>query len=250
MVEGVGPGRQGLDPFEALGGVVHTHSSHAVSWAQAEREVPCLGTTHADRGELSEASDRPSPLRTATIPMADTTAVLCYGAPSARDREIMGGLVPYDTPWRMGANEATAIHLPVAAEIGGVELEPGSYSLWAEPGQEEWTIHVSDNHERWGIPINEEVRADHVGEFTLQPETLDEPVEAFEIAFEPEDGHGGGVAGRNQKPGQPVGDDLRQGMARRRDRRSRGRDGLRGGVGRGHVLRLAMCKRPQIGVLE
>ena len=34
--------------FEAIGGVIHTHSSHAVSWAQAERELPCLGTTHAD----------------------------------------------------------------------------------------------------------------------------------------------------------------------------------------------------------
>lgn len=34
--------------FEALGGIVHTHSRHAVSWAQAEREIPCFGTTHAD----------------------------------------------------------------------------------------------------------------------------------------------------------------------------------------------------------
>ncbi len=34
--------------FEGLGGIVHTHSSHAVAWAQAERELPCLGTTHAD----------------------------------------------------------------------------------------------------------------------------------------------------------------------------------------------------------
>lgn len=34
--------------FDGIGGIVHTHSSHAVSWAQAERELPCLGTTHAD----------------------------------------------------------------------------------------------------------------------------------------------------------------------------------------------------------
>jgi L-ribulose-5-phosphate 4-epimerase len=34
--------------FRHVGGVVHTHSNAAVSWAQAEREVPCLGTTHAD----------------------------------------------------------------------------------------------------------------------------------------------------------------------------------------------------------
>ena len=34
--------------FEGICGIVHTHSSYAVSWAQAERDLPCLGTTHAD----------------------------------------------------------------------------------------------------------------------------------------------------------------------------------------------------------
>lgn len=34
--------------FEGIGGIVHTHSIHATGWAQARREIPCLGTTHAD----------------------------------------------------------------------------------------------------------------------------------------------------------------------------------------------------------
>lgn len=34
--------------FEAIGGVAHTHSAHAVAWAQAGRSIPLLGTTHAD----------------------------------------------------------------------------------------------------------------------------------------------------------------------------------------------------------
>ena len=34
--------------FPALGGVVHTHSPCAVAWAQAGRDIPCYGTTHAD----------------------------------------------------------------------------------------------------------------------------------------------------------------------------------------------------------
>ena len=34
--------------FPALGGVIHTHSSYATSWAQAGRSIPCYGTTHAD----------------------------------------------------------------------------------------------------------------------------------------------------------------------------------------------------------
>jgi L-ribulose-5-phosphate 4-epimerase len=34
--------------FPAIGAVVHTHSPMASAWAQAGREIPCLGTTHAD----------------------------------------------------------------------------------------------------------------------------------------------------------------------------------------------------------
>ncbi len=34
--------------FSRIGGIAHTHSRHATSWAQAAREIPCLGTTHAD----------------------------------------------------------------------------------------------------------------------------------------------------------------------------------------------------------
>src|SRR5437879_4559733 len=34
--------------FPTIGGVAHTHSRHATAWAQARREIPCFGTTHAD----------------------------------------------------------------------------------------------------------------------------------------------------------------------------------------------------------
>jgi L-ribulose-5-phosphate 4-epimerase len=34
--------------FEHIGGIVHTHSHFATVWAQARREIPCFGTTHAD----------------------------------------------------------------------------------------------------------------------------------------------------------------------------------------------------------
>jgi len=39
--------------FPKIGGVVHTHSTYAVAWAQAARPIPVLGTTHADHLHLS-----------------------------------------------------------------------------------------------------------------------------------------------------------------------------------------------------
>ena len=34
--------------FPQMGGIVHTHSPYAVAWAQAGKDIPCYGTTHAD----------------------------------------------------------------------------------------------------------------------------------------------------------------------------------------------------------
>jgi L-ribulose-5-phosphate 4-epimerase len=45
--------------FAAVGGIVHTHSPYATAWAQARREIPCLGTTHADHFRGSVPVTRP-----------------------------------------------------------------------------------------------------------------------------------------------------------------------------------------------
>jgi L-ribulose-5-phosphate 4-epimerase len=45
--------------FEGVGGVVHTHSSAATAWAQARRQIPCFGTTHADHFRGSVPVTRP-----------------------------------------------------------------------------------------------------------------------------------------------------------------------------------------------
>jgi L-ribulose-5-phosphate 4-epimerase len=48
--------------FPGIGGVVHTHSRYATVWAQAGREIPCLGTTHADyfRGAVPVTEPMPA----------------------------------------------------------------------------------------------------------------------------------------------------------------------------------------------
>lgn len=145
------------------------------------------------RGTLSEAQERPSPLQSVEFSVGGNEGLLCYGAPSARDREIFGptgeALETYGETWRVGANEATAIHLTGPATIGTVALEPGSYSLYAIPGQDEWELFINSNAERWGIPIDEAVRAADIGSFTVEPETMDEHVETMRFRFEPsEDG--------------------------------------------------------------
>src|SRR5690606_14052097 len=134
-----------------------------------------------------ELTSRPSPPDSSVVRLGEGAVKVCYSAPSARDRQIFGGLVPYGRPWRLGANEATTLHVTVPAEIGTVRVEPGTYSLYAIPGESEWTIVVNRAAERWGIPIDENVRAQDVGSFTVAPEATDH-VERFSIDLEPAEG--------------------------------------------------------------
>ena len=55
------------------------------------------------RGNPEELAERPSPLTEVAVDYENGVGTLCYGAPSARGREVMGGLVPFGTPWRAGA---------------------------------------------------------------------------------------------------------------------------------------------------
>jgi len=132
-----------------------------------------------------EAGARPSPLDSAMVTLGGAEAKLCYGAPSANEREVMGGLVPFDTPWRTGANEATALHLTFPAQVAGVSLEPGSYSLYTVPTAGDWQVVVNGIFERWGIPINEDVMAADLGSGAVTPEATESFVERMHARFDP-----------------------------------------------------------------
>ena len=110
--------------------------------AAASSDLACF----IARGTMAEAQERPSPLRETRFMVGGTEALLCYGAPSARGREIMGGLLPFGNLERIGANEATALHLSGPANVGNVALDAGSYSLYAMPGEAEGTFYRSEEH--------------------------------------------------------------------------------------------------------
>ena len=136
------------------------------------------------RGTLAEAAERSSPLDSASVELGGEMAKICWGAPAARDRVVMGDLVPYDEPWRTGANEATGLHLEFPAEVAGIEVPAGSYSLYTVPGETEWVVFLSTEFERWGIPIAQSVRAAEVGEARVPVTETDDHVEQLTFSFE------------------------------------------------------------------
>ena len=145
------------------------------------------------RGDRSRLVTRASPHHSSTLAVGSDTITVCYARVAKRGRPVMGGLVPYGEPWRLGANEATAIYVPFRATIAGVAVEPGWYSLYAVPGEREWRIVVNAETQRWGIPLNESVRARDVGSGTVPVERVEETVEDLTLTLR-RDGESGGRA--------------------------------------------------------
>jgi Protein of unknown function (DUF2911) len=99
----------------------------------------------------ADKSKRPSPPGTATGKVKGATIIIDYSSPSVKGRKIWGELVPYDKVWRAGANEATLFQTDKNITVGGKPLAAGKYSLYALPGEKEWTIIFNSATGQWGI---------------------------------------------------------------------------------------------------
>ncbi|WP_340106692.1 DUF2911 domain-containing protein [Rhodohalobacter sp. 8-1] len=99
--------------------------------------------------ERSNDGARTSPNAAVSQTIGTTEVTLTYGRPSVNNRNIFGGLVPYDEVWRTGANESTAITFSDDVLIEGERVEAGTYSLYSEPGEETWSIIINDKLS-WG----------------------------------------------------------------------------------------------------
>ncbi|MCC6761362.1 MAG: L-ribulose-5-phosphate 4-epimerase [Chitinophagaceae bacterium] len=99
--------------WEKIGGIVHTHSTYATSWAQSQRDIPIFGTTHADYNTV----DIPC-----APPMSDEMIqgnyehetgfqiMNCFAAKGLSYEEVEMVLVGNHAPFTWGKNAAKAVH--------------------------------------------------------------------------------------------------------------------------------------------
>lgn len=117
--------------FDALGGIVHTHSTWATMFAQARREIPCFGTTHADHFHGSVPLTRPLTKTEVDEDYEKNTGVVireCFEDRSSRfpianrkpepldPKEFPGVLVAGHGPFTWGKDVSEAVHNAVALE--------------------------------------------------------------------------------------------------------------------------------------
>ncbi len=109
-------------------------------------------------------------------------ARVIYSRPQKSGRVVFGNLVPYGKVWRVGANEATEIKFYQDVELAGKKIVAGTYSLFAIPGEKQWTIILNKDLDYWGAySYNEK---NDVLRLTAPASALDKVVENFTIQFE------------------------------------------------------------------
>lgn len=124
-----------------------------------------------------------SPSAKADCHFADGKTVhIDYSSPRMRGRKIFGDLVVYGEVWRVGANEATTFVPDTDVNVGGKAVPKGSYTLFAIPKPNAWTLIISKETGEWGIPYPGE--ESDFARVPMQVSKLSSPLEDFTISFD------------------------------------------------------------------
>ena len=122
-----------------------------------------------------------SPLATVEATIGAAKVKIVYSQPSARGRQVVGNLVPYDKVWRTGANEATTIQFDKPVKIEGKDVPAGRYSLFTIPMEKQWTIIINKTADQMGA--FDYKKEDDVLRVTVPSKKAPAFVETFNIAI-------------------------------------------------------------------
>ncbi len=132
-----------------------------------------------------EKNDRVRPLSpndSASFELGGKNISIHYSRPFMRGRVIWGVVVPYDSVWRTGANNATSLMTEADLRIGGVMVPRGSYTLYSIPSPSGCTLIVSKKP-GGGEPAYD--RKNDLARISMKAETPAAAIDPFRIWFEP-----------------------------------------------------------------
>jgi hypothetical protein len=86
---------------------------------------------------------QPSPKASVSQRVGLTDISVEYSSPGVKGRKIWGDLVPFDKPWRTGANAATKITFSKDVKLAGKAVPAGSYAIVTHPTAKGWTLALN-----------------------------------------------------------------------------------------------------------
>jgi L-ribulose-5-phosphate 4-epimerase len=130
--------------FPGIGGIAHTHSRAATAWAQAQREIPCFGTTHADYFDGPVPVTKPMKASEIRDDYELNTGIAIVRCMGKRDPLHMPGtLVASHAPFCWGKTPAEAAHNAVVLEeIANLAFQ----TISANPKIKLIDKHLHDKH--------------------------------------------------------------------------------------------------------
>ena len=100
---------------------------------------------------------------------------------SRADACLLGNIIPYDDVWRTGANAATQFSTSAPITLAGIELPPGTYTLWTVPREKGAELIVNKQTGQWGTEYD--ARHDLGTGPAARRRHLATPVEKFTISI-------------------------------------------------------------------
>ncbi|MGB0524507.1 MAG: DUF2911 domain-containing protein [Flammeovirgaceae bacterium] len=96
-----------------------------------------------------------SPVKETSMNHEGLEITVRYCQPYKKDRlifgtEAEGALVPFNTYWRLGANDATEISFSRDVKFAGSEVKAGKYRMYAVPGQQTWEVSLNSELGQFG----------------------------------------------------------------------------------------------------
>lgn len=122
---------------------------------------------------------KPSPTQKIEQEFGTSKIIIEYSRPGVKGREIFGGLLPYDSLWRTGANSSTKIYFGEEVTLEGNKLPMGMYALYTIPQKSSWTIIISKDTSLWGSDGYK--KENDIARFKVNAQSIPFSLETFTI---------------------------------------------------------------------
>jgi hypothetical protein len=144
--------------------------------------ISCLGVAVAVAAAARPQNPPASPPAKASCDLGGKSITVDYSSPRAKGRKIYGELVPFGKVWRAGANAATTFVTTADLKVGGTDVPAGSYTMFAIPEADKWTLVISKETGEWGTAYPGP--SEDLARIPMKVSATSGPVENFTIAFD------------------------------------------------------------------